>query len=265
MADKPLNQDEPAPLQQSGRTAGYHSWKRLTFLHWRVPVMQLQRLLPAELQIECFDGSGWLGVVPFSMERIRPWWFPAVPRISYFLETNLRTYVRHQSGQTGVWFFSLEANSRLAVTVAKSFWRLPYHHAQLSLEPGTGESPPLSYASQRTADSRIGCRITVDWKPTSACHPAEPGTLEYFLLERYVLFAPGRRGCMQVGQVHHAPYQFRSMRVTHCEQTLTSELVPALDATAQPDHAVYCPGVDVVVGALRPACPGKPQPVSAMV
>jgi len=101
--------------------AGYQSWSDLTFLHWRIEPESIQKLLPPGLTVETFDHSAWVGIVPFSMEKVRPWWAPAVPGISWFLETNVRTYVRHTNGDTGVWFFSLDANSRLAVRVARTF------------------------------------------------------------------------------------------------------------------------------------------------
>ena len=120
--------------QSDPRTAGYHRWAKLTFLHWRVAAETLQPLLPSGLRILQFDGSAWLGVVPFSMERIHPGWSPPVPGISWFLETNVRTYVIDEHGVSGVWFFSLDANQRLAVSIARTFWHLPYRLATLALE-----------------------------------------------------------------------------------------------------------------------------------
>ncbi|MFN8706453.1 MAG: YqjF family protein, partial [Planctomyces sp.] len=126
------------PFPEDNVTAGYQEWRRLLFLHWRVPVEDVQRLLPRGLEVDEFDGSAWLGVVPFSMERIRPWWSPAVPGISWFLETNVRTYVVDRQGVRGVWFFSLDADQWLAVKIARRFWYLPYRHAVLSLQQSGG-------------------------------------------------------------------------------------------------------------------------------
>ncbi|MBX3416896.1 MAG: DUF2071 domain-containing protein [Pirellulaceae bacterium] len=106
------------------RTAGFQKWTCLTFIHWRVSAETIQALLPPFLRVLEYDGTGWLGLVPFSMEKIRPWWSPPIPGISWFLETNLRTYVVDSEGREGVWFFSLDANSRLAVGVARKVWHL---------------------------------------------------------------------------------------------------------------------------------------------
>ena len=98
-------------VETSKTISGYQNWRHLVFLHWRVNPQQLQTHLPPGLTIETFDGSAWLALVPFAMENVRPWWSPSVPGISWFLETNLRTYVRHESGLSAVWFFSLDARA----------------------------------------------------------------------------------------------------------------------------------------------------------
>ncbi|MFM7919854.1 MAG: DUF2071 domain-containing protein, partial [Planctomycetaceae bacterium] len=69
-------------MEERQKTAGYQRWSCLSFLHWRVPSEVLQRQLPEGLLIDTFDGWGWLGLVPFSMEAVRPWWSPPVPGVS---------------------------------------------------------------------------------------------------------------------------------------------------------------------------------------
>jgi uncharacterized protein len=103
------------------RAIGFQRWRDLLFMHWRVPAEQLQSVIPAPLQLETFDGSAWIGLVPFAMRDVRPWWSPAVAGISNFLETNVRTYVVHPETGPGVWFFSLDATSRLAVAPRDGF------------------------------------------------------------------------------------------------------------------------------------------------
>jgi uncharacterized protein YqjF (DUF2071 family) len=228
--------------------AGYQSWKRLAFLHWRLSSAALQSLLPADLTIEEFDGSAWLGLVPFSMERIRPWWSPPVPGISWFLETNVRTYVRHRSGATGVWFFSLDANSRIAVSVARRFWSLPYFHAAMTLDcRTTARETQILYTGCRTAEPRAEYSVDVRVDPQQSPTPASPGTLEHFLVERYLLFAQDPSGSLFSGQVFHPPYQIVP---AICEVTRNSLTVQSPWIGQSPDHAVFSQGVDVSVSRL---------------
>lgn len=236
----------------NSETAGYQRWQKLGFLHWRVSASALQRLIPDELTIEEFDGSAWLGLVPFSMERIRPWWFPAVPGISWFLETNIRTYVVDRNGIRGVWFFSLDANKQLAVTVARTFWHLPYRMARMQMT--VGESPEgltqFHYNGTRIDHpaAEYDVSLSVDLRTPPA--PAASDTLEHFLVERYILFARKRNGKLMSGQVHHEPYLIRPIQSCRVFQSLSfAEGCPSL--TTPPDHAAYSEGVDVRVSPLK--------------
>lgn len=99
----------------------YQRWRDLLFLHWEYPVEQIQQTLPPGLRVDTYHGQAYLGIVPFFMCDIRPRFLPAVRGISHFLELNLRTYVYDEAGVPGVWFYSLDANQRLAVKVARRF------------------------------------------------------------------------------------------------------------------------------------------------
>jgi len=240
-------------MESDSGTAGYQRWAMLTFLHWRVTAADLQRLLPEGLTVEEFDGSAWLGVVPFSMERVRPWWSPPVPKVSWFLETNVRTYVIDKRGVSGVWFFSLNANSRLAVNVARTFWHLPYILATMSLNVHRKAArfvpSAVDYHGVRRESPAAEYEISVqlpDVKPD----PAEPATLEHFLVERYLLFAMDGNKRLSTGRVHHQPYQIVTPTSVSGTQTLTTAIGCNNLDPARPDHAAWCAGVDVRVSPL---------------
>lgn len=235
------------------RTAGYQEWRQLTFLHWRVAASDLQKLVAPSLTIQEYDGSAWIGVVPFSMERIRPWWSPPVPGVSWFLETNVRTYVVDEHGASGVWFMSLDANQRLAVNIARRFWYLPYKFADLTLERDsslqTSASRQFTYRGLRretpAADYDISVRVC-----GGDPKPAVPGTLEHFLVERYLLFAPRPDGSLMTGQVHHDPYLLRNIDDVSVRQTLTN--AAGCDTCGpHPDQAAFSDGVQVRVSPLQ--------------
>src|ERR687897_7378 len=122
------------------------SWRDLLFMHWPVEVEELRPLVPPALSIDTFERSAWLGVVPFDMSGVRPRFLPAVPGLSHFPEINLRTYVTAE-GRPGIWFFSLDAHSRLAVRLARVTFRLPYFDAEMSCRVTDDE---VHYRSVRT-------------------------------------------------------------------------------------------------------------------
>jgi uncharacterized protein len=180
---------------------GYQRWNRLLFLHWRVQPSLIQQSLPAGLTVDTYDGSAYIGIVPFFMERIRPAYLPPLPWLSWFLELNVRTYVHDATGRPGVYFYSLDCNQPLAVKLARRFFHLPYYHAQMRSRV---DRQRIRYVSER---HHSGLSSTYDWQDDGPTASAEPGSETFFLVERYWLFTERPDGKLVAGQVHHAPYQ----------------------------------------------------------
>lgn len=217
-------------------------WHDLLFAHWRCTMTDLRPLIPAPLEIETFDGTPWIGVIPFYMSGVRMRATPPVPTANQFEELNVRTYVT-LDGRPGVWFFSLDAANRLAVAIARTFWHLPYHHARMTLAVGDGE---LRHASERRAN---GALFRGTCRPHGEPRPATPGTLEHFLAERYLLYAQKRDGRLRRGQVHHAPYPLQSAELADWDESLLAAAGIERPAGAPLVH--FASGVDVEVFALQ--------------
>lgn len=235
--------DRLSPTRRpEGRPAGHQRWRSVSLLHWPVPAAVIRPLVPPQLELDTFDGTCFVGLVPFTMSGVRPWWAPPVPGLSAFHETNVRTYVHLGGRDPGVWFFSLEAANRMAVWIARTFWGLPYHHARMSLAAGKH----LVYTSTRRSDG-ARCRVAV--KPTGTPAPAAPDSLEHFLAERYILYAT-MADRLYAGRVNHRPYPLQPAEILACDETLLAAAgVPR--AGAPLGH--YASGVDVEVFPLRAA------------
>jgi hypothetical protein len=207
--------DRVTPARRDAcRTArtGHQAWRDLLFVHWEVPVGVLRALVPAALAIDVFAEKAYVGLVPFTMHDVR---FGPVP-IADFLETNLRTYV-HADGVPGVWFFSLDAQSRLAVWGGRRLYRLPYFRAQMACSQ-SGDA--WSYRTRRLG-TRGDASLSVEWTPVEAePHAATPGTLEHFLTERYALYGPARGGRVVRVRVHHTPWPLQRARLEQLTTTL---------------------------------------------
>jgi len=160
-------------------------WIDVAFLHWRVPADDVRVLLPPPLELDLFDGSAWLAVAPFRMTAVRPAFSPPIPTASDFPELNVRTYVRH-GGRSGIWFFSLDAASWLAVVGARTAVGLPYFHARMR-ERRVGDE--VAYESGRTHPGARAAEFRARYRPTGRVYRAEAGSLDYWLTERYALFA----------------------------------------------------------------------------
>jgi uncharacterized protein len=250
-----MNRPQPAQVdRQPGGIkppVGYQSWHDLLFVHWCLPVDVCQRLLPAGLTVDTCQGSAWIGLVAFWMSGVRPPWFPAIPYLSRFAETNLRTYVRAGDHEPGIWFFSLEAAWLPAVLVARARWRLPYHWARMRVRR---RGNLVSYASRRwlepSARANIAAQLEAAGGPSDPPGtPAKAGTLEEFLVERYVFYNLDRHGRLQQGRVRHRPYPLISARLKSLDQSLTAASGPLVGDP--PDHVIFSPGVDVEIVGLQ--------------
>lgn len=227
----------------------YQSWRSLLFAHWRVDPERIQRTLPPGLKVDTFGGDAYVGIVPFFMRNIRPWWSPCVPGFSNFLELNVRTYVHDAAGTPGVWFYSLDCNQRLAVWGARTFYHLPYRNAVMSAttsSDATGDT--IDYRSQV---ARTELRGNVRYKLGREERDSVPSSLEFFLVERYVLFAAARGGRLFTGQVYHKPYPIVATMVEAWQSNLLTVHDFGLDES-KPDLIHGTPGVDVEVFALEP-------------
>lgn len=217
-------------------------WRDLLFLHWEYDALELQKNLPAGLYVDTFDNRAYVGITPFFMFDVRPVMLPSVPAISDFKEVNVRTYVHDENGVPGVWFFSLDANQPIAVQLARQL-SLPYHHADIKAvkNPGTGE---IIYRTER---ERIppGRESNFRYKKRGDGFFADSDSLEFFLVERYLLYTYSKRSNKIIkGRIYHLPYPLFEANVEEYDSNLIG-LDYLNQPTAPPDHIIYSSGVDV--------------------
>lgn len=235
-------------VRPSGDAAMLQRWDHLAFLHCAADPQVVQATLPPGLLVDTFvDGDGvekaWIGLVAFSMQGIRPPFLPAVPWVSTFLETNVRTYVHRNGSAPGVYFYSLDAQRLLACDFARAMYGLNYLHSEMSLLVG---EDAVDYRIRRLDEPHADMRLK--YSIGDALELPQPGSFEFFLAERYLLYAV-RRGRLGVGRVWHEPYPLRSAEV----RTLESGIVESQGLPWGPlSHTLYSPGVDVEVFPFEP-------------
>ncbi len=217
----------------------FQSWCDLTFLHWRYPVAILREHVPAPLEVESFDGSGWVGLTPFLLKDLRPPLFPALPWISRFPETNCRTYVRGPDGKPGVWFFSLDAARAAAVAGARAGFGLPYAWSRMRVAVSGTQ---VAYQSDRRWPDRLGrTRIRIE-----RGEAIQARDLEIFLTARFRLYSR-IAGRMTYTNVEHAPWPLAAARLLEATETLTA--AAGLPAPEGAPLAHFSPGVHVRIAA----------------
>lgn len=250
---EPDLQARQAPTRRpAGVPIAVQHWRQLLFVHWEVPVSTLRGLVPSALDLDTFDGRAYVGAIPFLVRGTRASFLPPLPGVSDFYEVNLRTYVHHAGGDPGVWFFSLDASNTAAVLAARAGWRLPYYRARASLrrEPdGT-----VHYRSERLPPGPTPARLEARYRVGEVAGVAQPGTLDHFLIERYLLYTDWTLAGMMVGQVHHQPYPLQRAMLEHldCDTLARAHGLPGPSGEV---HVRFSPGVDAEIFGLR-----RPRP-----
>jgi uncharacterized protein YqjF (DUF2071 family) len=197
-----LEQVEHRPWPPPARrwTLG-QTWEDMLFAHWRVRLEDVRTHVPDALEVESYDGSAWLGITPFRLTGLRARGMLPLPGLSSFLELNVRTYVRAADGKPGVWLLGIDASSRLAAGLSRRLARLPYTHARMSLERYGGW---IEVECARVGDpARV---FSGRYRGDGEVFRARPGSLEWFLTERYCLYSTNARGALLRAENHHGPW-----------------------------------------------------------
>ena len=236
----------PAPVVK--HPVMYHRWDHITFLHWAYPPSVVQPLLPPGLSVDTINGETWVGLTPFLMQGVRIPAVPALPWLSRFPETNLRTYVTGPDGQSAIWFLSLDAARLAPVLAARATYRLPYFWADMSVQV---ENDVVRYESRRHwphrarrchATARVGGLI-----PTT-----ELDELDHFLTARHVLYTVVA-GRLAFAHAEHPPWPLARATL----EELDEDLLAAAGLPPPAHRAVvhHSPGVLVRISRWRVAGP----------
>jgi uncharacterized protein YqjF (DUF2071 family) len=234
----------PWPLPERS-WAMHQSWRDLIFMHWPVPYEKLWPLVPHNLVLETFNNTAWLGITPLEMREVHVRGLPGVPGATDFPEINVRTYVRHGE-KPGVFFFSLDAGSHLAVTAARALLNLRYHHAKMAI---AREGDKILFASRRDEANVAPAELVATYGPAgSAFHPKRD-TLEHFLTERYCLYSAAPDGALARIEIQHGPWLLRDAELAVGKNTMAdylglvqiTDLPPLAHYAARQDTLIWTP------------------------
>ena len=217
-------------------------WRDGLFAHWPVDPSVVDAHLPDGVDVATYDGSAWLGIVTFVMDDIRP---RGIPVGRSFPEVNLRTYVEYED-DSGVYFFSLDADDHLSVSVARSAYSLPYYRAEMTVDR---TDDGLRFRSERRHPGEPRARLDVTYRERDeASFVPDADSLEGFLTENYRFYTRGRR--LYRGDISHDPWTLTPATATFHEESLfrAAGFEPP---SGDPLLHVASP-LDVSAGPLRP-------------
>ncbi|MFL5827795.1 MAG: YqjF family protein [Thermoleophilaceae bacterium] len=221
------------------------TWEDLLFAHWPVPVEALRPLVPPQLPIDVYDGSAWLGVTPFVVRGLRARGTLPVPGLSSFPETNVRTYTT-VGDKPGIWFFSLDADSNVAVRAARRGYRLPYFHSKIDVQRAAGR---VRYSLERRSPEAPPAGLRALYWPIGEMYQASPGSLEHFLAERYCLYTVDEQQRILRGEIHHPPWPLQRAEASMPVNTMALEL--GLELSDPPPVLHFARRQQVLIWPLR--------------
>lgn len=217
-------------------------WRDLTFVHWAVEPAAVAGLLPAGTRPDVLGGVTYVGLVPFRMDRVRPFGGPAVPYFGSFCETNVRLYSVDAAGRRGVVFRSLDAARLVPALAGRLGFSLPYRWSSMRLRR---DGDVFTYR-RRTRWRGTESTLTVRTGPTIQ----EPTELEQFLTARWGLHVSWHGRTLYVPN-DHPQWPLHRATLLH----LSDELVAAagVPVSGEPVSVLFSPGVPARFGAPRRA------------
>jgi len=211
----------------------YQEWNNALFLHWNVPADDLIKVIPKDLSLDTFNGESWISLVAFTMERIKPRYFPSISAISDFHEVNIRTYVT-KDNKSGVYFLSIEAEKYISCFIAKLLSGLPYAKSRIHFQT---KSVTRNYSSKSTKnDFKLNVNFSVGESVTDKCD------LHTWLTERYCLYIDEGEQVFRY-QTHHMPWGLNEVKISDLN---TQYKIGNISLHRKPELAHFSPGVKVV-------------------
>lgn len=238
-------QHRPFPIPQDKSWVMAQSWQHLLFAHYRVDIDVLRPMIPAQFEIDTYEGEAWISVVPFLMNYVHLRGLPSFPSTGKFPELNVRTYVKY-GDKLGVWFFSLDAASLLAVLTARITFNLPYYYANMTLEY---DSDTIHYKSIRKHPNATPAVFDAQYRPITPVQDYDPASLDRWLTDRYVLYSANRQGKLFIGHITHLPWQLQPAEAEFKQDTMAQAVgIPLLDDIPLLHYVEH---IDVIAWAIQ--------------
>ncbi|MFC4619557.1 YqjF family protein [Camelliibacillus cellulosilyticus] len=234
----------PFPLP-SKRYIMRQTWRNLLFLHWPIPFEKLRPHIPSSLQIDTFNGTAWIGIILFVLEGIYPRGISFISLTPKFPEINVRTYVK-RDGKPGIYFMSIDVENWASLKIAKRWYRLPYHSAQISFRK---EGRIFHCHSIRKGIGNNSISFEGKYAPVSEVYLSKKGTLDHWLTERYCLFSSKNKVGIYCGEIHHQPWPLQKAEIEVVKNTLFTPF--HFDLSEVRPIAYFSTGVDSLMWNIR--------------
>jgi len=219
-------------------------WDTVTFVNWSYDREILSRLLPAGLELDLFEGKGWLSLVVFHAGNAHFPWLPPIASISNYQQFNLRTYVRSANGTPGVYFFSMDVDQPLLM-LGRLTYGVPY---MLSTMEVVSDGDQLHYTSARRWGGP-GCSSDVRVRIGAPFTNSDMPPVAPFLADRWSLYAIMHAKVMRAA-VAHQPWQLTQATVLNLNETLVE--AAGIAPSSAPPVVFYAGSVSARIASPEP-------------
>ncbi|HYZ69696.1 MAG TPA: DUF2071 domain-containing protein, partial [Mycobacterium sp.] len=194
-------------------------------LHWAVEPASIAHLYPPGTEPDTYEGSSFVGVVPFQMSLF-----------GTFLETNVRLYSVDQTGRRGVVFLSLDANRLDIVAGGRWIFGVPYRWARMGYREH-GERRTYT-STLRWRGVRASSSIEVEVGEPLTCGP-----LEHYLTARWGAHTVRAGRTWYVPNEHPVWTLRRAQLIDFSDDGLLASVGLGSLGQRPPDHVAFSDGV----------------------
>jgi uncharacterized protein len=240
--DRLIESEQRAHPGRHGHWLMFEAWEDLLLASWPIDPAVLRPIIPPTLEVDTFDGTAWVSIVPFRAADMRLFSrMGAIPGQVQFPELNFRTYVKH-AGTAGVYFLSLDCPGAVASFIGSKWFGLPFKEASMTVERRGGT---VHVRSQRITHGGPPVEFAASYSPRGTAAATVPGALDDFLTNRLSLFVMDRHGHLHRGDIWHEPWLLQPVDVTIDVNTIPSPLGITLPGV--PLHAAFAARTDSLV------------------
>ena len=203
------------------RLPAWMRWHFPIFAHFEVPAARLEEHLPPGVRLDRHEGAAWLSLA--ALEATGPLPRFAAPLgergLLRYRQINVRTYVLGEAGP-GIALLHTWVDRALPAMSARMIGMRYRRMRPLTVEVEEGR------AQIRGRGIDLEGRVQFDGRGVLAVE----GTLEHFLLERYVAYGALPTGQPYALRIQHAPWRFYRVEWESCELSG----VPLLERAGEP-------------------------------
>lgn len=195
-----------------------HYWKNLFCIHFKIPPDLLKPLLHPSIGVDTWENNAYIGVFGLELYNLNFFRLPLIKQFKYksIIQLNIRTYVKNLQNEPTVYFFKLNANSRIGCLIAKTIYKLPYIYSSIYYQCAQHEGKMLMFRKNK--------RHAFSFDIEEDTFTASESPLASFFLERSKFNTTLEKNELYEGIIKHSPFQLQKIKVKESSFSLLEQM-----------------------------------------